>query len=110
MRRLITDAAVQDVRFLIRSIRRRPAFYSTILLIFALGIGANTVVFSVVDAVMLRPLPYPEPDRLVAPWETDLSLTTGPNPWIRKYGYEKPLASRTCLMSAAASEAMPAPA
>ncbi|UCC48998.1 MAG: ABC transporter permease, partial [Gemmatimonadota bacterium] len=90
-RPIMHGALAQDLAFLIRSFRRRPAFYSTLVLVFGLGIGANTVVFSAVDGVVLRPLPYPASDRLVAPWETDLSLATGPNPWLRQFAYRKPL-------------------
>lgn len=80
-------ALAQDLHFMIRSFRRRPAFYSTMILVFGLGIGANTVIFSVVDHVLLRPLPYPEPDRLVIPWQTDPHGIADPNPVIRAAGH-----------------------
>jgi len=57
-----------DLRFILRSLSRRPTFAATCILTLALGLGANVAVFSTVYGVLLRPLPYPEPDRLTVLW------------------------------------------
>src|SRR5690348_9106640 len=59
-----------DLVFALRQARRQPVFTTVALLTFALGIGANTAVFSVVRGVLLRPLPFREPARLAAIWPT----------------------------------------
>jgi putative ABC transport system permease protein len=59
-----------DLRFALRSFARRPAFTAITVLTLGLGIGGATAVFSIVDAVLLRPLPYRDPDRLTAIWVT----------------------------------------
>ena len=59
-----------DLRFAMRQMRKTPGFTLTIVLLLGLGIGSATAVFSLVDAVLLRPVPYPDPSSLVIPWNT----------------------------------------
>ena len=80
---LVIAAATQDVARAIRSLLRSPGFALTVSLLLGLGVAATTTLFGLINAVLLKPLPYPEPDRLVTVWESNVPqnrLREGPSP------------------------------
>jgi predicted permease len=75
---------LNDLKFALRQLRKSPGFTLTAVLTLALGIGANTAIFSLVESIMLRPLPFPQQDRLALISSTDESIF--PKGWIRALG------------------------
>jgi putative ABC transport system permease protein len=71
------DELWHDVTFAIRQLRRSPGFTAVAAITLALGIGANSAIFALVDAALLRPLPFPEPERLVMVWERHATSARG---------------------------------
>jgi len=82
------DVLRQDIRAALAAMRRAPGFAATALLTLALGVGATTAVFSIVHGVLLRPLPYADPDRLVRVWEEyPGGVSPAGNRWLSRSTY-----------------------
>jgi predicted permease len=73
----VVEDSLRDLRYALRALRRAPAFTAIASLTLALGIGATTAVFSVVNAILIKPLPYPDADSLVGVWHTAPGLNVG---------------------------------
>src|SRR4051794_30293136 len=61
---------IHDLKYVLRRLARTPGFTLATLVTLALGIGANTAIFSVINGVLLKPLPFPQADRLIGVWQT----------------------------------------
>jgi predicted permease len=70
------DELAQDTRFAVRSLAKNPAFTAVAIVTLALGIGANGAIFSVVNGVLLKPLPFPQPEQLLRAWQNNTSATS----------------------------------
>ena len=71
------DGWVQDLRIAVRSLAKQKAWTAVAIVTLALGSGANTALFTIVNAALLRPLPYPDSDRIVSVSETDKGVDHG---------------------------------
>ncbi len=84
-----------EMRQAVRSLRLRPGASLTVTITVALAVGATTAVFSVVDGVLLEPLPFPEPSRLVRVWQTKASWMDSPRPQLRAFAEHFPFSVPT---------------
>ena len=77
-----------DFKYAVRQLRKSPGFTLTAVLTLALGIGANTAIFTLIDSIMLRPLPFPQQDRLmrIGYGTGDTMAAPFPKGWIRAVG------------------------
>src|SRR5437867_546274 len=78
------DSLLQDLRYSLRMLLKNPGFAAVAVLALALGIGANTAIFSVVNAVLLRPLPFAEPERLM------LVISSNPGKGFNRFAVSPP--------------------
>src|ERR1035438_6906107 len=105
---------MRDLRYGLASVRRAPGFSAVVVGVLALGIGANVAMFSVVDAVLLKPLPFAEPGRIAAVWEAPrpgiVNATSAPNfvDWKRLATLFEALSAEQSISAALTSQGEPA--
>src|SRR5688572_6976107 len=98
---ILMHTLLQDLRYGVRMLLRAPGFAVVALLTLALGIGANTAIFTVVNALLLRPLPYADPERLVMVWQ-DYRARGGPaDEWATPGNYVDWRAEKTLFQQVA---------
>jgi predicted permease len=83
------ETFLQDLRYGLRSLVKNPGLAAVAILTLALGIGANTAIFSVLNGVLLRPLPYPQPDRLYWIWDSQKQLAQAPSSGVEFLAYRE---------------------
>src|SRR5690349_4505441 len=89
------NGLMQDIRFALRGFRRSPGFAAVAIVTLAIGIGANTAIFSVVDGVLLRPLRFPHPERLVSLADMDASGNSDNVGWATYFDWRRQTRSFT---------------